>query len=65
MKSTVDPDGKYYALLTGSVEKGAEVNLLANKLLIWDIKNRKTSPDETDKGFVMIEKISDPFYDIN
>ena len=64
MKSTVDPDGKYFALLVGSVEKGAEENLLANKLLIWDITNRKLSTDDTsDRGFVMIEKVQDPFYD--
>lgn len=64
MKSTVDPDGKYFALLVGSVEKGAEENLLANNLLIWDITNRKLSTDDTsDRGFVMIEKVQDPFYD--
>jgi len=64
LKSTVDPDGKYFALLVGSVEKGAEENLLANNLLIWDITNRKLSTDDTsDRGFVMIEKVQDPFYD--
>ena len=37
---------------------------MANKLLIWDITNRKEHTDDTsDKGFVMIEKFDDPFYD--
>jgi len=32
--------------------------------LIWDITNRKLSTDDTsDRGFVMIEKVQDPFYD--
>jgi len=51
-------------MLVGSIEKGAEENLLANKLLIWDITNRKEHKDDSsDKGFILIDKIDDPFYD--
>jgi len=34
-------------MLVGSIEKGAEDNLLANKLLIWDITNRKEHKDDS------------------
>ena len=62
--SMVDPEGKYFAIMLGNNERGAKVNLLANKLMIWDITNRKKSSHDQDpnKGFVLIEKFTDPFY---
>ena len=62
--SMVDPEGRFFALMLGNNERGAKENLLANKLMIWDITNRKTSSEDKDptKGFVLIEKFTDPFY---